>query len=226
MSNLCLISNTDTGSKCFMTIFDLVLILAVLGSVLTLFTLFFFTIRRQWRQAGRLALALFSLIVIYAVVLVSVSLLSPQHVLTMHQNRCFDDWCISVERVVQQPAVGAASTIATAHGEFYLITVQVSSQARGISQRALDVQLYLLDAKGQRIDPSATGQQALDAAGQGGQSLSNELAPGGSFTHTVVFDLPKNSSHLALVVTHGLFPEMLVIGSEQSFLHKPTIFEL
>jgi hypothetical protein len=86
--------------------------------------------------------------------------------------------------------------------------------------------IYLLDASYQRSDPSPAGQQALDATGQGGQPLSSELAPGGSFTRTVVFDLPKGSSHLALVVTHGLFPDLLVIGSEQSFLHKPTIIEL
>jgi hypothetical protein len=43
---------------------------------------------------------------------------------------------------------------------------------------------------------------------------------------TIVFDLPKGSAHLILVVTHGLFPDLFVIGSEQSFLHKPTIIDL
>jgi hypothetical protein len=167
-----------------MTIFDLVLILPILGSVLTLCMLFFFLLRRQWRRARHVALALFSCVVLYAAVLVSVSLFSPERVLTMHQNRCFDDWCLSVERVVQQPTVGATPTVVLAHGAFYLVTVLVSSQAKAISQRALDAQVYLLDARGQRFDPSAPGQQALDATGQGGQALSSELAPGGSFTRT------------------------------------------
>lgn len=209
-----------------MTIFDLVLILAILGSVLTLCVLFFFLLRRQWRRARHVALALFSCVVLYGAVLVSVSLFSPERVLTMHQDRCFDDWCLSVERVVQQPTVGAAPTVVRAHGAFYLVTVRVSSQAKAISQRALDAQVSLLDARGQCFDPSAPGQQALDATGQGGQALSSELAPGGSFTRIIVFDLPKGSSHLALVVTHRQFPDLLVIGSEQSFLHKPTIIEL
>jgi hypothetical protein len=209
-----------------MTIFDLVLILAVLGSVLTLCVLFFFLLRRQWRRARNVALALFSGVVLYAAVLVSVSLFSQERVLTMHQDRCFDDWCLSVEQVVQQPTIGVAPTMVRAHGAFYLVTVRVSSRAKAISQRALDAQVYLLDARGQRFDPSAPGQQALDATGQGGQALSSELAPGGSFTRIIVFDLPRGSSHLALVVTHGQFPDLLVIGSEQSFLHKPTIIEL
>jgi hypothetical protein len=209
-----------------MTIFDLVLLLAVLGCVLALFALCSFLLRRQWTRARRVSLTLGSFLVLYAVVLLSISLLSPQHMLAMHQDHCFDDWCLSVERVVQQPSIGASPTIVAAHGEFYLVTVRVSSRAKAITQRAPDAQVYLLDASGQRSDPSPSGQQALDATGQGGQPLSSALAPGGSFTRTVVFDLPKGSSHLALVVTHGLFPDLLVIGSEQSFLHKPTIIEL
>jgi Domain of unknown function (DUF4352) len=208
------------------TIFDLVLLLAVLGCLLALSALFYFLLRRKWMLARRVSLALGSFLVLYAGVLLSVSLLSPQHTLAMHQDRCFDDWCLSVERVVQQPSAGASPMLVAARGEFSLVTVRVSSQAKGVTQRALDVQVYLLDASRQRYDPSPAGQQALDATGQGGSPLSSELAPGGSFTRTIVFDLPKGSSHLALVVTHGLFPDLLVIGSEQSFLHPPTIIEL
>ena len=209
-----------------MTIFDGVLILAVLGGTCALFSLCYFLLRRQWTRARRVLLALGSFLALYAAVLLSISLLSPQRVLAMNQDRCFDDWCLSVERIVQQPTVGAATTSVIAHGTFYLVTVRVSSQARAITQRALDAQVYLLDARGQHYDPDPPGQQALDVTGQGGQPLNSKLAPGGSFTRTVVFDLPKSSSHLALVVTHGLFPDVLVIGSEQSFLHKPTIIQL
>ena len=209
-----------------MTDFDLVFLLAVLGCVLARVALCFFLLRPHWRSARRVALALWSFLALYTGVLLSVSLLSPQHTLPMHQDRCFDDWCLSVERVVQQPSIGAAPTIVAARGEFYLVTVRVSSRAKAITQRALDVQVSLLDASSQRYDHSATGQQALDATGGGGQSLLSELAPGGSFTRTIVFDLPTGSSHLALVVTHGLFPDLFIIGSEQSFLHKPTIIEL
>ena len=209
-----------------MTIFDLVFLLAIVGCVLALVALGSFLLRRHWRLARRVALALGSFLALYAGVLLSVSLLSPQHTLAMHQDRCFDDWCLSVERVVQQPSVGAPPMLVAARGEFYLATVRVSSRAKAITQRALDVQVSLLDGSHQRYDPSSSSQQALDAIGGGGQPLSSELAPFGSFTRTVVFDLPKGSSHLALVVTHSLFPDLLVIGSEQSFLHQPTIIEL
>jgi hypothetical protein len=209
-----------------MTIFDGVLILAVLGCVLAICAVGYFLVRRQWRRATHVLLALVGLLVVYAAVLVSVSLLSPQRVLAMHQNHCFDDWCLSVEQVVQQPVIRSASMLVRAHGVFVLVTVRVSSQARAITQRARDAQVYVLDGQGQRYDLNPAGQHALDASGQGGQPLHSELAPRGSFTRTVVFDVPNGSSHLALVVTHGLFPDVLVIGSEQSFLHKPTITQL
>ena len=209
-----------------MAIGDLVLILAVLGSLCTLGVLFVFLVRRQWRQARDTAVLLLSSVALYGAILVSVALVSPQRVLSMHQNHCFDDWCLSVERVIQQPTVGVVSTMVQAHGLFYLVTVRVSSQAKAISQRALDVQIYLLDATNQRYNSSRAGQQALDATGNGGLPLSSTLSPGASFLRTIVFDVPPRASHLALVVTHGLFPDLLVIGSEQSVLHQPTLILL
>lgn len=197
-----------------------------MGCLLALILFCYFLLRHQWKQVKYILLAPGSFLVLYTMLLLGVSILSPQRVLAMHQNRCFDDWCLAVERVVQQSSIGDSPKVVTAHGTFYLVTVQVSSQARAITQRALDVQIYLLDAQGQRYDPDTSGQQALDATGHGGQPLDSQLAPGGSFIRIVVFDLPKNSSHLALVVTHGVFPDVLVIGSDQSFLHKPTIIQL
>jgi hypothetical protein len=218
--------NVNIRSNCGMTIFDLVFLIAVLGCVVAFIALFYFLMRRQWRWVRRVSLSLVSFLVLYTTALISVALLSPQHVVAMHEDRCFDDWCISAEQVLQRPKLGLTATSVMAHGVFYLVTVRVSSRARGITQRALDVQVYLLDTKGQRYDPSVAGQQALDVSGQGGQQLTSELAPGASFARTIVFDLPKGSSHLTLLVNHGLFPDMLVIGSEQSIFHKPTIITL
>jgi hypothetical protein len=82
-------------------------------------------------------------------------ILSPQQVLAMHQLRCFDDWCASVERVELQPAIGKVK----AQGTFFLVTVQVTSKAKRISQRALDAAVYLLDGRGIRYDLSVKGQQ-------------------------------------------------------------------
>lgn len=150
------------------------------------------------------------------------SLASPQRVLALHQDRCFDDWCLAVERVAHTQVIRGVQ----ARGRFYLVTVLVSSRARGISQRARDAQVYLVDAQGGRYNLAPAAQCALDRSGAGGQPLDTELAPSGTFMRTSAFDIPLHALRVGLVVTHGLFPDVLVIGGQQSFLHKPTIILL
>jgi hypothetical protein len=205
-----------------MTIFDLLLLLTVSAAAVALPRGAYLLARGRWRAARRTVLGLGAVLGLYAATLVMVSLVSPQRVMGLHQDRCFDDWCLSVERVAHLRAIGAVA----ARGKFYLVTVQVSSRAKGIVQRALDAQVYLLDARGQRYDPAPAPQRALDAAGAGGQPLDTELPPGGSFTRTVAFDLPPHARRVSLVVAHGLFPAVLVIGDPQSLLHRPTIVPL
>jgi hypothetical protein len=205
-----------------MSVFDLLLVFSVFAVLLALLGLLLALITRRWALSKRLALALLIYISIYALLLIGVALLSPQKVLAMHQLRCFDDWCASVERVELQPAIGTVQ----AQGIFYLVTVQVTSKAKRISQRALDANVYLLDEYGTRYDRSIEGQPALEAAGQAGQPLDSLVEAGGAFTHTAVFDLPFGITQPGMVITHGAFPGVIIIGEDQSFLHKPTIVRL
>jgi hypothetical protein len=205
-----------------MGISDLFLIVSFFTVLLGLFGLLVALLTRRWVWLRRIALGLAIYLGIYVLLLAGVSLLSPQKVMALHQPRCFDDWCASVEGVVQQPAIGAVH----AQGTFYLVSIQVSSRAKRITQRARDAAIYLLDEQGNRYDPSLEGQQALDAAGLSGPPLDSLVDAGGSFTHTAVFDLPPGADQPALVHTHGAFPGLLVIGDDHSWLHKPTIVRL
>jgi len=205
-----------------MTIADLLFLLTVVVTVVALARVCYLLARRRWTSAWATLLGLGASLGLYMTALVAVSLTSPQQALGLGQDRCFDDWCLSVQGVARRHAIGAV----TARGQFYLVTVRAFSRATGISQRARDAQVYLLDARGQRYDPAPAAGRAQDAAGAGGQPLDTELGPGASLTRTVTFDLPPDASHVALVVVHGLFPSVLVIGDPQSFLHKPTIMPL
>lgn len=205
-----------------MTIFDLVLILSVLIVLSGLLGALAALITRKWAVLRRLMVGLAIYIGVYALVLISVSLLSPQQVLSMHQVRCFDDWCIAAEQVQQQPAINTVQ----ADGIFYLVTVQVTSEAKRVNQRALDAAVYILDDQGRRYDPSPQGQQALESSHQAGQPLNSLIEPGGSFTYTAVFDLPLDATNPGLVFFHGAFPGVIIITNDQSFLHKPTIVHL
>lgn len=205
-----------------MNIADLLLLGSVFVLLLGLLALLLALITRRWALLRRLLLGLAIYVGLYASLLVGTALLSPQQVLAMHQLRCFDDWCASVEQVEIQPAIGTLQ----AQGSFYLVTIQVTSQARRISQRALDAAVYLLDDRGQRYDPDPQGQQALVASGRAGQPLNSMVEAGGSFTYTAAFDLPAGATRPGLVISHGAFPGRIIIGDDQSFLHKPTIVPL
>jgi Domain of unknown function (DUF4352) len=144
----------------------------------------------------------------------------------MGERQCFDEWCDSVERVVRLSQVGEPTTSARARGIFWAVTVRVSNAGRRRAQRATDAGLYLIDSEGRRYFQSSSGQRALAATGTGGEDLRTKMPPGGSFERTAVYDVPKNSEELGLVVTHGRFPGILIIGDAQSFLHAPTVIRL
>jgi hypothetical protein len=205
-----------------MGIFDLLLIVTFFAVLLGVLGLLMALVSRRWVLLRGIALGLAIAMGVYVLVLAGVALLSPQRVLAMHQPRCFDDWCASVEGVATRPAIGAAQ----AEGTFYLVEIKVSSRARGITQRARDAAVTLLDEQGGRYEPSAAGQAALDATGESGARLDSLVKAGGWFTHTAVFDLPAEAARPVLVLTHGAFPGLIVIGDEQSWLHKPTIVRL
>ena len=127
---------------------------------------------------------------------------------------------------MRQSQIGETPAAVNAQGSFCVVTIRVSSAARGKSQRAKDAAVYLIDSARHRYDPSPEGQRALDATGAGGQELTTTMPPGGSFVRTVVFDVPRDTAGLGLVVTHGSFPGVLIVGDPQSFLHAPTVISL
>lgn len=205
-----------------MNISDLAFILSFILIAVGLLGLLAAAVMRRWMLAKRLAFGLAFFACLYVLVLVGVSLLSPQRVLGMYEVRCFDDWCTAVEQVEKLPAIGSLD----AKGDFYLVTLQVSSRAQHIAQRALDAAVYVLDERGMRYDPSIEGQRALESTGKAGLPLNSWLEAGASFTHTAVFDLPPDATHPGLVISHGAFPGLIIIGDDQSFLHKPTVVRL
>jgi hypothetical protein len=208
------------------TPFDLLFIACFLTAVVALARAAYYAARRRWASSARVLRRLGYLAVVYLAMLVAVSLLSRPKVLRMGQRQCFDDWCVSVEHAARRSRVGTPPADVGARGVFYVVTVRVSNAARRRAQRAADAGVCLIDDKGHRYDPSPPGQRALDANGAGGQDLTTRMPPGGSFVRRVVFDVPREAAELALVVNHGRFPGLLIIGDPHSFLHPPTVIRL
>lgn len=202
-----------------MLIGDLVFIVLVLTTLSVLLRALYLLMRGRYAQStrvfGRLAIGL----AIYFAALIAVSLLSPRKVLAMGQDRCFDDWCLAVESATTAPDIADKA----ANGKYYIVTLRVSSQAKRVSQRALDASVHLEDDRGNTYEPSDSGQRAYEAQHGPAKALFDRLEPGEFFNTVRVFDVPRDAGGLGLVVLHGAFLGHLIIGDSQSFLHKRTM---
>jgi hypothetical protein len=203
-----------------LTLSDLLFIASFLITIVATVRAGYFLLRRRAVAAKQTATRLAVFIAIYFVTLVVVSLLTPQKKLRVGDVRCFDEWCIAVVSASRQPRVADVA----AKGNFYLVTVRVSSRSRGRRQREVDVYTYLADSLGRRFEVSATGQGALERSGLAGSILTSFVDPGGSFESRLAYDVPLDATDVGFVKTsHGWFPLRLIIGESASFLHRPAI---
>ena len=87
----------------------------------------------------------------------------------------------------------------------------------------------VVDERGGRHARSREAERALvgDAADR---PLERAVEAGGSYTHTLLFDLPADAIRPALSVTQQALPdvalEWLLIGDEDSLFHQPTLLSL
>jgi hypothetical protein len=180
--------------------------------------------RRRFASTGRLLLRHGLALALYFLILLAVSLASPQRVVPMNEDRCFDDWCIAVENVQRKKELGGARP----EGIFYVVDLKLSNHSRGRAQRAGSVAIHLMNDQGNSFDVSLQGQAALEAQPGSIPPLTSTIEAGGSVMTHQVFDLPVDARNIVLTVEHpvGFSPGWFIIGDEDSLFHKPTIVRL
>lgn len=107
----------------------------------------------------------------------------------------------------------------------YVVTLRTRFDEKTISPRR---------PKDAPLVPSPRGVRVIDRAGRGyepvssaGASLMTPLRPGESYETKLEFQIPKDASGLRLLInTVPAWPDRLVIGDENSWLHKKTYFAL
>src|SRR5487761_1994979 len=182
-----------------MSIFDLLFIVLFLASVATLLTAAVQSIRGKGglRILRRWAICF----AIYMAAVCAVAVAKPQKVLAIGDVRCFDDWCIAVAGAQHDSGL-------------YRVTLQISSQAKRVTQRENGVHVYLTDAAGRRFDP-------LPGAAE--TPLGVVLSPGQMVEARRSFQLPNDARDVGLVVVHEgsyCFPGCFIIGDEGNPLGK------
>jgi len=191
-----------------MSLFDLLFLALALASLITL------GIAAALALAGRAArslrilrrLALGGLL--YFAVVIAVSLLAPRRVFNLSETQCFDDWCVAAISYTSSRSV-------TPRQRSYLVNLRISSRARRISQRELNLAVYLTDRDNRRYNPAP---QSSDVP------FSTLLAPGQSVDLTRLFLVPLAARDLNLVIKHeGGFPIGWFIIGYDSWFRKPPL---
>jgi hypothetical protein len=188
-----------------MTLFDLIFIAVFLVSVAVLLAAAVAAIRGHRPRALGLLRGLGGLIGVYLAVVIAVSIDSPRRSIPLKEPRCFDDWCVSVDRV-DRTAAGADVS--------YAVTLRLSSRARTRAQRENGVSVYVVDEHGRRFEPEVNPKDA---------PFDVLLQPGEAVDATRRFLLPADVQGPGLVIAHERFPGIFIIGDDQSLFHKPSV---
>ena len=192
-----------------MGIFDLAFLLSVLASAVTLAVITISVVRGRSATAVKLLKAYGLCVLAYLLSGVAVSYFKPQRVIPAGEPWCFDDWCLSVEKVTRTP-----KRLETA----YSTELRIFSRARRISQRANGAWIYLIDERGRRYSP-APDPDAVP--------LNVLLQPGESVSTSRVFYVPNGARPIGLVTGHGGpycgVMAFLVIGDSGCLFRKPTM---
>jgi hypothetical protein len=148
----------------------------------------------------------------YVAVLLAVALSMPRRAYSQGERECFDDWCAAGIGIAPGAAIDGCDG-----ANVWIGTLEVSSDAKRIRQRAADAVALLEDGSGRRYESCG------EPAPGGGRGLRDELGPGESFRVLLAFSLPAGARPAGFVIRHGAFPGLLIIGDDQSLAHRPTL---
>ena len=119
------------------------------------------------------------------------------------------------------------------NGRWHVVRLQTWFDERTISPHRGDSPLtpnprhaYIEDAEGRRYLPSEAGSRALAASGRKSTPLTQPLRPGESYETLLAFDLPEGLQSPRLFVGDDDGIAFLLIGHEESPLHRKIWFRI
>ena len=162
---------------------------------------------------------------VYAVLLVTISLFSAEKTLSLNEPKAFCGFYLDCHMHAAVTDVRKTKTFGnkTADGEFYVVRVKIFSDARQVELGLHAPELEVVDDDGRRFKRLADLENSEP-------SWDTKVPAGGMFEKEAVFDLPENVSNPRLDIVEGVGVdkvfEMFLIGDEDSFWHKRSLFKL
>jgi hypothetical protein len=166
--------------------------------------------------------------VFYAILLFAASLSSREKNLSLNEPKAFCGFYIdchlhaAVSEVRKTKRLGER----TANGEFYIVKVRVSSDAKRATLGLLTVDAQIIDNQNRRFERDLQAETQLGEQ----QPFERRILPVKSFEKQIVFDLPNDAENPRLDIREGYGVdhaiEAVLIGDEDSVLHKRNYFTL
>jgi len=187
------------------------------GTFLALASALVFWFARKPKYARIAAIAIGTGAVVYFALLFGFSANSHATTLARGQEKYFCEidchLAYSVIDAQAQPDGHYVITLRTRFDE----TTTSSSRPRDIPLTPSPREVRLIDSAGREYAPTSTQ----------GTPLLTPLKPADSYTTQLEFNIPKDASGLHLLLnTAPAWPEHVVIGDENSWLHKKTYFAI
>ncbi len=190
-------------------------------------------------RKGRAKIVLLAMVVIAGAYLAATfifSLASHENVLARGEEKHFCEidchLAYSIVNTQQSKTLGNPPN-QTTHGSYTIVTIKTRFDETTISPRRGNGLLYpnsrvltVIDERGNQYSPSIEAQQALDKTSTGYQPFTTPLRPGESYLTQIVFDLPADAKASNLLINEGEWETHLVIGHENSPLHRKTRLQL
>lgn len=164
-------------------------------------------------------------LVFYTTTLLGVSLASREKTLRLNEAKAFCGFYIDCHLHASVSEVRTTKQIGdrTAEGVFYIVKVKISSDARRAAIGLHDPQFEVVDEQRRTFAPLEDSTVLSDRFGQ-------KVPAGGSFENEIVFDLPTDAKNPRLDIAEGIgidkIIESVLIGDEDSILHRRNYFEL
>ncbi len=215
--------------------------LVFLGTGFLLFVVglaFIYSVIRKQFWLTKLSLLTIALVAgLYLVFLLIFSFASSDKVLARGEEKHFCEidchLAYSVTDVSETKTLGDAPNQVTAAGVFRVVTIKTRFDENTISSTRGNGLLYpnsrvvtASDENGNQYFPSAEAQNVLEKSQAAGTAMTIPLRPGETYATTLVFDLPANIKSPTLLIREGELVTHLVIGHENSPLHKKTRFQI
>jgi len=201
------------------------------------FALIYSVLKRKPGLRKLSLITLASITGLYLVVLLVFSFASSDRVLAQGQEKHFCELdchlAYSVTSVHSTKTLRDLPNQLTAAGIFRVVTIKTRFDENTIGRNRGDGLLYpnsrvvtVSDANGNEYLPSAEAQRVLEGGHAAGTAMTVPLRPSETYSTTVVFDLPADVKDPTLWIREGESITHLIIGHENSPLHKRTRFQI